>query len=1083
MDIEREIKIVAPDFARKIRKAADDSRNEAEFRSRIYQLIENFATQAKLPIYLREEYTLINGRADAVYNRLIIEYESPGILRKDNYYRANQHSIEQVKRYMEGLSRRERHRAERLVGVILDGYYFIFVRRSEKVWHIDPSLKVDTYTTEYFLKLLASLSTELALIPKNLIRDFGENSSVARKIVSVLYSSLNQTQVPRVKALFEQWSLQFSEVCNYEEASKLKIEPFAKRFAIQSSNVQPFPFFFSLHTYYAVFIKLLALQIVQYYRLPKLEFNLKEIATFEIKELKNFLKDLEQGAIFRRLQITNFLEGDFFDWYLDIWSESVYHSFKDLISTLANYSLLTLDIDPDTTRDLLKKLYQELMPKQLRHNLGEYYTPDWLAERLLNMLGFKGDPDERLLDPGCGSGTFLVIAIKRIRKYANGKNLPKAKLLEKILSNIVGFDLNPLAVISARTNYLLALGDLLEERREDIIIPIYICDSILTPQEGEELETVGTARFNTAVGPFSLPRSLIQAKYIDTLSNFLEEAVKLGVDRDQFIEKLCQRLPLIPEEDRKDIDMIYKVYDKLMSLEKQGINGKWARITKNAFAPLFVGRFDYVAGNPPWVNWESLPENYRKELIPLWSMKYGLFPHRGFEAILGKAKDDISILMTYVSLDKYLKKNGRLGFLITQSVFKTSGAGQGFRKFRLPNGKPIQVLYVDDMTELKPFEGVGNRTSIVILLKGRPTKYPVPYNYWVKRVKGKGIKDNLRLKEVTEIATYKKFYAEPVDEDDSTSSWITGRARALKAVKKIIGKSDYAAHEGVNTGGANGVYWVEIVGERPDGLIVISNITKGAKRKVEGLQAVIEKDLLYPLLRGRDVKRWRAKPSAHILITHLPGMRLNAIPEEEMKTQYPKTYLYLKRFEKALRERAALKRYFAKKERNGRTIETGPFYSMFDVGDYTFAPYKVVWPNIASEIVSAVISIKGEKPILPQHIITIVACSSQKEAHYICALMNSKVVNFALQSYSQKGGKSFGDPHVLQNIRIPEFNPQDKVHLQLVEFSEKAHELAKKNDEGNLKEVEREIDELSAQIWKLTREELKDIRLSLEELI
>ncbi|HAV43500.1 TPA: hypothetical protein DCX15_05740, partial [bacterium] len=67
------------------------------------------------------------------------------------------------------------------------------------------------------------------------------------------------------------------------------------------------------------------------------------------------------------------------------------------------------------------------------------------------------------------------------------------------------------------------------------------------------------------------------------------------------------------------------------------------------------------------------------------------------------------------SLDRYLKKNGRLGFLITQSVFKTGGGGKGFRKFMLPDGIPIQVLHVDDMVELNPFEGASNRTSVVIL--------------------------------------------------------------------------------------------------------------------------------------------------------------------------------------------------------------------------------------------------------------------------------------------------------------------------------------------------------------------------------
>ncbi|GAI50733.1 unnamed protein product, partial [marine sediment metagenome] len=174
----------------------------------------------------------------------------------------------------------------------------------------------------------------------------------------------------------------------------------------------------------------------------------------------------------------------------------------------------------------------------------------------------------------------------------------------------------------------------------------------------------------------------------------------------------CQELPLIPEQDSRDIEVVCNLYESLLTLQRQGINGIWARIIKNAFAPLFNKEFDYVAGNPPWVNWESLPENYRQDTKPLWQ-EHGLFPHGGMDTILGKGKKDISMLMTYVAMDKYLKKGGKLGFLITQSVFKTAGAGQGFRRFRLGSGEHIQVQHVDDMVELQPFEGASNRTSVV----------------------------------------------------------------------------------------------------------------------------------------------------------------------------------------------------------------------------------------------------------------------------------------------------------------------------------------------------------------------------------
>ena len=69
-----------------------------------------------------------------------------------------------------------------------------------------------------------------------------------------------------------------------------------------------------------------------------------------------------------------------------------------------------------------------------------------------------------MLDPACGCGTFLVLAIRRILDYAEGslvwRTRGEQELVSEILENLVGFALNPLAVIAARTNYLLALGRL-----------------------------------------------------------------------------------------------------------------------------------------------------------------------------------------------------------------------------------------------------------------------------------------------------------------------------------------------------------------------------------------------------------------------------------------------------------------------------------------------------------------------------------------------------------------------------------------------------------------------------------------------
>jgi hypothetical protein len=1086
--MEFKIKAKAVEFANNILESAEKSNNEAEFRSKITILIDKFSKELNLKLHSREEYVLINGRIDSVYNRCIIEYEPPRSLRENNDYRHNIHAIKQIKDYIDGLMKKEKHKAERLAGVILDGSYFIFIRKTEASWHVDPPYKVNEYSTEKFLKLLLSLYVEFALIPENLVRDFGEGTYISKPAVKALYNILQTTQSKKTNILFQQWSLQFSEICDYEETSRLKIDTYARKFGIEGKDIDPFKFFFCLHTYYATFIKLLALQIVHYYAMPKFGTDLKKAASFVDEELKSYLTKMEDGGIFKEFGILNFLEGDFFSWYLDVWDDEIYKAFKGIIAKLADYSLVTLDVDPDTTRDLLKKLYQQLMPRQLRHNLGEYYTPDWLAERLLNMLEagkFEGDPDRRILDPSCGSGTFLVLIIKKMREFAWKNALHETQALEKILKNVVGFDLNPLAVISARTNYLLALGDLISHRKEDINIPVYNCDSILTPQENHDLFEKDVLKFNTVVsplvGPFRVPKILVKANYIDILSNFLEEAVKCKYDKDQFIEMLCSRLPLHKDREKAEVEVVFELYKQLMELKNQGINGIWARIIKNAFAPLFTGEFDYIVGNPPWVNWESLPENYRLETKPLW-ISYGLFPHGGMDTILGKGKKDISMIMTYVAMDKYLKNNGLLGFLITQSIFKTAGAGQGFRSFKLgEKGLPMMVKHVDDMSELNPFEGASNRTSVMILQKGMKNRYPVSYTYWKKTAIGRTIPLDATLEEASDMTVRKNFKAYPVDENDKTSPWLTGKPRVIKVIKKVLGVSDYCAHAGVYSGGANAIYWVNILEKRHDGLVIISNITEGAKKKVENVQVAIEPDLLYPLLRGRDVQKWRAIPSAHIIMVQDP-MKRRGIDEDDLKMKYPKTYIYLKSFEKILRERKVLKRFFTRKDAKNNTVETGPFYSMFAVSDYTFAPYKVVWPWISIGIRASVVSLWGKKTICPEHNTTFVGCDKKEEAHYICGLLNSSLGDFTIRTFYSGGGSGIASPNVLQKIFIPKFDSQNPHHLNLSELSEKAHELAKVEDNEQLYKIEDDINRVAAKIWDITDKELKEINDSLKEL-
>ncbi|MCS7183715.1 MAG: hypothetical protein NZ869_11485, partial [Thermoanaerobaculum sp.] len=206
----------------------------------------------------------------------------------------------------------------------------------------------------------------------------------------------------------------------------------------------------------------------------------------------------------------------------------------------------------------------------------------------------------------------------------------------------------------------------------------------------------------------------------------------------------------------------------------------------------------------------------------------------------------------------------------------------------------------------------------------------------------------------------------------------------------------------------------------------------------------LEPDLLYPLLRGRDVQRWRAKPSAYIIVPRLPAEPNRVIPEQTMQQTYPKTYGYLRQFQDILLRRAdaMVKSSLARGE---------PFYFYSAVGDYTFAPWKVVWREQASTMTAGVVSPHDGKPTVPDHKLMLVDCNSEQEAHFVCACLNSSLGQFVALSYAVEIQM---DPHILEHIRIPRYDPSNPVHRRLAELSEAAHDTARAGDDKRLREIE-----------------------------
>lgn len=1080
----------APTFAASVTSAAQASRNEREFQSRVGQLLASFAAKVEVNLISREEYTLATGRADAVYNRLIIEYENPGTLRPDLRHGRTAHAIKQARDYIEGVAKREGHDKQRLLGVAFDGSYLIFVRFREGSWRVEPALEWNQRAAARLLRSVGSLSLGRALTPENLVEDFGARSVYSQRATRALYQALDGHEDDLVGALFQQWRLFFSEVSGYEETTarlrdKKELREFAQGMGLQPESTDPPRLFFAIHTYFSFLAKAIARLVLERYAGGGLGTTpLTVLANLDGEPLRHELERMEEGGIFRALGFVNLLEGDFFSWYLRAWSDEVKGALQSTLQRLADYNPATIEEDPYAARDLLKKLYHKLMPREIRHDLGEYYTPDWLATRVLRQLGeplfvvpegdrpVRVDFGKRVLDPACGSGTFLILAIRAMKEHARRQGFAEAETLEIILNNVVGIDLNPLAVLAARVGYLLAIADLVPYRRQPIVIPVYLADSILTPTEGATLFEVGQRTLDTVVGRFPVPQSVNSADAMGRLSDVLYDYVRSHFGTDAFLERMRNELGIA--EGSLDEATLRELYERTLALELQTPpkDGVWARVLKNYFMPLFVGRFDYVVGNPPWVNWENLPDAYRAASMDTWH-RYGFVPPGGLRSILGESKMDISTLMTYVEIDRLLNPGGKLAFVITQTVFKTAGAAQGFRRFRLPDGTPLRVVHVDDMSELQPFEGASNRTSVVVIEKGRPTRYPVPYTYWRKTAKGKGLSYDSTLEEIEAMTARLRFSATPVSREDPTSSWLTARPAALAAMQKVLGKSGYEAHAGVYTGGANGVYWLEVISRRPDGLLVVRNMNEGARREVESVTAEIESDLVYPLLRGRDVQRWHSSASGHILVTYLEDMGGKTFPEHEMQSRFPGAYRYLKRFEAPLRERrdSVLR----------RAMQQGtPFYAMA-INNYHFVPHKVVWRYIAEQLTCSVVSLGddalvGRKVPIPDHRLMMVACETRQEAFYLAAALNSSVARLVVQAYMVGTQIS---THVLERVAAPKFTVGDSLHRRLARLGQEA---ANRQGEEPV-QIEAEIDEAAAQLWGIIPTELAEIQRNLAELL
>ncbi|MDI6810863.1 MAG: N-6 DNA methylase [archaeon] len=822
-------------IGKRIKEYAKKARNEEELKIKVEGLIQDiiakFFEKGEEPEVAYEHRTKISGRReDALYGTVIIEYKAPKKLDTGSeFVKAKEQIEDYIKEEVDGKT----ENFGKFFGVILDGYKISFVRFRRNQWVANEPTELSEESVYRLLEAIISLRRK-AIDADFLLSDFGPESETSEKVISVLYEALEKSKSSRTEMLFRDWKRVFSQVCAY---SPSKLEGLIEHYGVaKGKKVDVEKLMFAVHTYYTLVMKLLTSEVISFFN-PVFGSPLQRIESAYYRsreELREELLDLEEGGLIAKIGIRNFLEADYFAWYLDEWSEDVVQGVMDIVKKLSEYDPATVELDPDRVKDLFKRLYQNLVPKKVRHDLGEYFTPDWLAELVLKEVDYDGDLERRVLDPACGSGTFLVLGIKEAKNYAEEHFVTdKAELLRKIVRNVVGIDLNPLAVLASRANYVIALGDLIRYiPKGGVEIPVYLADSILVSRK-VKFTGEWVVYLTTSEGEFSVPHEVIDKNLLSNVLGVIETCVRGDYTEEEFeklIEKDCADLKEL------SITSLVELYDKIKDLEKEGKNRIWTRLLKNSFAPLLMGKFDFVVGNPPWVNWESLPEHYREDTKKLWDY-YGLL-ERTKGMGLGKVKRDMAMLFTARCIDRYLKDGGKFSFLIPFTTYKTQ-AGAGFRKFLVKGywkdkkaNSPCKVLKIHDLVTLYPFEGAINRTSLIVIEKKGETEFPIPCVMW-NNPRSRGMDQEAKLGEVKEATRQFNMILAPIRKGKANVNmpWMIMGEKAYSGVIKAMRASGYRAYEGTNTA-LNSVYWINILSKEPTG-ILIENLSNIGKRKVK----------------------------------------------------------------------------------------------------------------------------------------------------------------------------------------------------------------------------------------------------------
>ena len=282
------------------------------------------------------------------------------------------------------------------------------------------------------------------------------------------------------------------------------------------------------------------------------------------------------------------------------------------------------EIRKTQTGDILRTIYMDLVPKEDRHTYGEYYTPDWLAEKicldiiddefiqedLINKFLSKEDLP-KILDPACGSGTFLLQAARRI---LNSKPIKDASLTDRQITDILtetlaGIDIHPVAVSMCTATLLQVMP-----AEPSTSLHIYQGDSLQLDHKDEiqqkinELEGDIFSIYSRRKRLIRFPKEwVMQTDFNSNMDRFAKAAVKGKKMMPAGVDSLL-------EPERKKL--LHTALDTLTKVCLQEGNDIWAwYVIQHVGIFKLRGKVGRIVANPPWVRMSTIQDEKRKATI------------------------------------------------------------------------------------------------------------------------------------------------------------------------------------------------------------------------------------------------------------------------------------------------------------------------------------------------------------------------------------------------------------------------------------------------------------------------------------